>query len=260
MSYSIVYNETKKTVELELKTLMDSAALITPKRFMRDGKPQGESKYSIRCLLKTDKCENFRKELAEATAKLCNGTTQIHPAFAKMSTKPQYIVRDFFKVGKEVIAEKQELDERLEKNARKNYSPALDYLNDLCYFFASSSNKFQPRLFDKFGNELKDVEEKFFEPSFIGKIRLNIKLVYVSPNTYIVPYINAIQYIAPSEISYKSSVISFGESDSGDNMFGDAVKKDSFDGNYYDVSKEKPRIKIPKYVKDAVDLYVDEFA
>jgi len=258
MSYSIVYSESKKSVQLQLKTLVDTAALVTPVQYKKDGVPQGKPKFSLRCLLKADKCDEFRKEIAEACAKLCNGTTQVHPSFANNKTNPKYIVRDFLKIGREIIAEKKEADLHLKPTERKNYSPVLDYLEELCYFFASSSSEFPPKIFDKNGDILHVENDSFFLPSFIAVVRVNIKLISVPPTSYLTPYIHAVQYISPASINYRQDSVKFDQADDDGNMFGDVATKPM--GFTIATEEQSEIIKQGKIVKESkIDSYLDEF-
>lgn len=251
MSYKIEFNEAKKQVEIELKTLIDNASLITPQAFMKDGVPQGAPKFSIRCLLKADKCGQFQKDLIASTSRLCDGKAKVHERLAMPNVTERYLVKDFFKIGSEIIAEKKENDLHAKKGSKKKYSTAIDYLEDLCYFYASTSAQYPVKIFNECGRLLQIDDDKFFEPSFIGKVRLVVKLneKFGSPTPdlggQLTAYLQGVQFIETTKINYRQTAVAFEATDTNDNMFGDTkddVQEDL--GFYTREDHEKAEIKI----------------
>lgn len=204
--------------------LMDSASLIVPKPY-KDPKTKiekGDPKFSVRALFDVMKEEDidFKQSLFKNFKVLLNGKTRVHSRFAANTVDHKCLVKDFIKVGSEYIEDKKMTDSVAEPGAKKEYSAAMDYLNN--FFFFYSKSKKQVAIKDKFGKDVIAESDDFFNPSFFGKLKMNIKLI---PNTdnpgfggKIITYLQGVQYIKASKISYISTGfdVSFEEADGHD--------------------------------------------
>lgn len=261
MSYKIEFNEAKKQVEITLKTLVDNAALVNPVAYKENGVIKGKPKFTIRCLLKTDKSQAFQRELIAATEKLCNGTIQVHQRKATANINRDYIVTDFLKIGHDILMQKKQNDEYAPKGTKKTYSESMKYLEDLCYFYANTAQEFPPKIFDRFSKQMEIENDDFFKPSFIGVVKCVVKRVpkfgSSTPNFggQLVCYLQAVQYIEASTINFMGSQVSFDATDSSENMFGIESKTEEF--GFHPTGKTNEVKPTKKF--DDVDDYLNQY-
>lgn len=292
MSHQIVYNYSKNQLEVTTPyCIIDSASLVTPVKFQKDGKEQGEPRHSIRALfdLSFSGAQEFLAELREECNQLVDHVDQFHPLFAPTNAQHNQIVTDCVKVGSEVIAEKKSQDERAERKAKatktavptkKAYNPAMDYLDGLFYFYARASTKFPPRIFDRDNQILTPQSDEFFAPSFKGKLRLVIKRAPAfgakdkEVGGSLVAYMNSIQFIKLTpEIDYRRALSGFDKVDSDDEaecMFNIPKKKDEYEGpratskiigevKFIDRPVSKKQMAKSQATEDDVSDYIERF-
>lgn len=227
MTYDVKFNATRNQVEiLTPKCLIDHASLRVPTKIPKQD--NSAEKFRVRAMFKATLAMNFYKTVAETCRMLLDESLgQYHPLFAPHGTPSKEIAFDFLKRGCDLIAEKKHADRRKKEGDKMAYSPALDYLQPLLYFYASTLPQFPPALIDAYGKPLNVASDDYFKPSFIGRLKIIVKRNSSFGSKegdveggQLTAYLQGVQFIQLTpEINYMREAVSFEADDGSEVMF-----------------------------------------